>query len=919
MTELMRDRYEPLEVVGEGGEGRVVKALDRQHGRFVALKIRTVTADSRPRACCSTRHGCCSPSRRTRTSRSSATTSSTATSTSIVMDWVDGIDLGRVLRTTGRPGLAPSSVLAWLAEAAAALTHLHTQDPPVVHGDVKPANLVLTRGGHVVLVDFGAVERDARASAPRSARAATRRPSSSTGAPPSRASDVYSLAATAFTLLTGAPPTGIRAGVGGHRPRAGGRARDRDPRRARDRPGAPTAAPRASSSSACAPAGARRCRPACSRSASPTSRARREVGAATRRRWPRALVRHDELIAETVEAHGGRFLEVDGRGRLDGLGVHRGRAGRRGRDRSATAARGRASGPATSRSRSAWRSTPARPTSAAATTSARRSASPRACAGSPTAGRSSSSGTTAALVARRTCPTARRSSSSVRTACAACTSPVPSSRSPRPASTRRRRPTECPYQGLLAVRRRRHARGSSGASDVVDDLVERLRTRGLRRARRQLGQRQVVGAARRRRARARRARTVMTPGAARRRADRRRHGAARRRPVRGAVHARPRRRRARRASSTACSRYAGPVVIGIRADFYGSCASHPAARRGGRVAPAAARPDDRRRAARGHHRAGAHVRAPGRAGARRPARRARSPASPGALPAALARAAGDVGRARRPHAHPRRVPPHRRRAQPRSRPRPIACSTSLDARPAVARAAGCCCGSSSRATAPRTRADAPRSSEFAGPDDSARSATILDRLADARLVTVDEGSVQLAHEALDPRVAAAPAVARRGPRRVAAPPPPHGGGRRRGSRAGRDAERAVPRAAARRARLEWRASGPALSTTEEEFLDASVADQERAAARPGPDEPPPARAPRRGRRSCSSSRSSPARSRSCNDGAPPTRATGPMSSRVAAVSRSVVDRQADLGLLLAAAAYRLDHDGRHAEHAARPR
>ena len=37
----------------------------------------------------------------------------------------------------------------WLADAAAALTHLHAQQPPVIHGDLKPANLVLTRGGRV--------------------------------------------------------------------------------------------------------------------------------------------------------------------------------------------------------------------------------------------------------------------------------------------------------------------------------------------------------------------------------------------------------------------------------------------------------------------------------------------------------------------------------------------------------------------------------------------------------------------------------------------------------------------------------------------------------------------------------------------------------------------------------------------------
>ena len=71
----------------------------------------------------------------------------------LVLDWVDGLDLGELLAERGRPGLPVSSVLRWAAQAAEALSVLHAHG--VIHGDVKPANLVLDRNGRVVLVDLG--------------------------------------------------------------------------------------------------------------------------------------------------------------------------------------------------------------------------------------------------------------------------------------------------------------------------------------------------------------------------------------------------------------------------------------------------------------------------------------------------------------------------------------------------------------------------------------------------------------------------------------------------------------------------------------------------------------------------------------------------------------------------------------------
>lgn len=111
----------------------MVKALDRQHGRFVALKIRPVWDGA-------TRESLLNEARVLLAVPPHPVLPLVredffdGENYIVAMDWVDGIDLGRLLRDRGRPGLAPSSVLAYLSDAAQALTHLHAQDPPVIHG-----------------------------------------------------------------------------------------------------------------------------------------------------------------------------------------------------------------------------------------------------------------------------------------------------------------------------------------------------------------------------------------------------------------------------------------------------------------------------------------------------------------------------------------------------------------------------------------------------------------------------------------------------------------------------------------------------------------------------------------------------------------------------------------------------------------
>ncbi len=205
-TELLRERYEPLELAGRGGEGELIRALDHLHGRQVALKARPVTDEASRTLVLTEARVLLSltPHPGLPLVREDFFVDDRYV---IAMDWIDGTDLEALLELEGRPGLDPALAIGYLEQAADAVEHLRSHVPPVVHGDVKPANLILTSSGRIVLVDFGLSSMptdDLR----RAGTAGYVAPEVAAGARPTAAADMYSFAATAVTLLTGERPSG---------------------------------------------------------------------------------------------------------------------------------------------------------------------------------------------------------------------------------------------------------------------------------------------------------------------------------------------------------------------------------------------------------------------------------------------------------------------------------------------------------------------------------------------------------------------------------------------------------------------------------------------------------------------------------------------------------------------------------------
>lgn len=223
---LLRDRYEILGLIGQGGMGAVYKAADRRlPGRRCAIKEiwppPGISAEALAQAREQFLREASTLARLDHPNLPKVSDYFTlapgdASRDYLVMDYVPGQDLHQIVQQASREGqfLDQQEVLGWMIQLGDALSYLHGQDPPVLHRDVKPANVKLTPEGRIKLVDFGLVkpldpEDPQTVTGLRGIGSLPYTPieqfAGEMGHTDTR-SDLYGLGATLYHLLAGRPP-----------------------------------------------------------------------------------------------------------------------------------------------------------------------------------------------------------------------------------------------------------------------------------------------------------------------------------------------------------------------------------------------------------------------------------------------------------------------------------------------------------------------------------------------------------------------------------------------------------------------------------------------------------------------------------------------------------------------------------------
>jgi serine/threonine-protein kinase len=212
-------RYQVLGLIGLGGMGAVYKAQHRLMERLVALKVISPKLLANPKALERFRREFRAVAKLSHPNVVAAHDADQAGDLHfLVMEFVEGLSLDRLVAQTGQ--LQPAQACNLIKQAALGLAHMHERG--LVHRDIKPQNLMVTRRGQLKILDCGLARiASHEADEPAGENAAPRQSDATAegtilGTPdyiapeqianPRAAdirADIYSLGCTLYFLLTG--------------------------------------------------------------------------------------------------------------------------------------------------------------------------------------------------------------------------------------------------------------------------------------------------------------------------------------------------------------------------------------------------------------------------------------------------------------------------------------------------------------------------------------------------------------------------------------------------------------------------------------------------------------------------------------------------------------------------------------------
>ena len=205
--QIIKERYEITQLLGEGGMSFVYTAIDKQLQRTVAIKtLKPVYVEQEKFV-----------ERFKREAQTAANLNhpnivqifdwGIGDEPFFVMEYIEGSTLTSII--SKKKTLSISDILFIGAQVSSGLQAAHSQG--LVHRDIKPGNIMITPEGKVKVTDFGIVslqneESDITKTGSILGTASYISPEQAQGKPVSKESDLYSLGTVLYELITGRPP-----------------------------------------------------------------------------------------------------------------------------------------------------------------------------------------------------------------------------------------------------------------------------------------------------------------------------------------------------------------------------------------------------------------------------------------------------------------------------------------------------------------------------------------------------------------------------------------------------------------------------------------------------------------------------------------------------------------------------------------